>query len=132
MKSRPEFRTAFSSISLFYRILHVISTQRYRLPVRRFILELFDISLDASVVKGLTECERTMQSSGTNSSPKVSKLKPRVVSMFGRPARGRRSSESDDEEEDLDVVDEDNDEAERPVSLRPVKRVEGFLGRESL
>ena len=131
MKARPEFRAAFSSISLYYRILHILSTQRYRLPVRRFILELFDISFDANVVKELVECEKIMLSSNATSSPKVSKIKPRVVSMFGRPARGRRPSVSDGED-DLDVVDEGEEvEVERPVSLMPVKRVVGFLGPES-
>ena len=132
MKARPEFQEAFSSISLYYRILHILETQRYRLPVRRFILELFDIPLDANVLKELLECGKSLQPCNATSSPKTAKLKPRVVSMFGRPARGRRSPVSDGED-DLDVVDEEEgeEEVERPVSLRPVKRVVGFLGPES-
>jgi len=54
LKGRPESRHVFSSIPLFYRALHTISSQRYRLAVRRYILELFDIRLNAEIVKELT------------------------------------------------------------------------------
>ncbi|KAJ7107266.1 Rapamycin-insensitive companion of mTOR, N-term-domain-containing protein, partial [Mycena crocata] len=36
MKSRPEFKSIFSSPAMFFRALHTVSTQRYRLPVRRY------------------------------------------------------------------------------------------------
>ena len=54
LKARPESRSVFVSIPLFYRALHTISTQRYRLPVRRYIFELFDIHLDADVIRALS------------------------------------------------------------------------------
>ena len=41
---------------MFYRALHTISSQKYRLPVRRYIFDLFNVELDADVVKKLTDC----------------------------------------------------------------------------
>ncbi|KAF8517336.1 Rapamycin-insensitive companion of mTOR, N-term-domain-containing protein [Gautieria morchelliformis] len=60
LKARPETRNVFTSIPLFYRALHTISTQRYRLPVRRYIFELFDIPLDAEVVRALSAYGHTV------------------------------------------------------------------------
>jgi rapamycin-insensitive companion of mTOR len=62
LKARPESRSVFTSIPLFYRALHTISTQRYRLPVRRYIFDLFDIHLDADVVRGLSAYGNTVSS----------------------------------------------------------------------
>ena len=87
MKSKSEYRNAFSSCTFFYRILDMLSTQRFRLPVRRYILDLFDIQLDADVVQELAACAQRLQAPGNTQSPKVTKLKPRVVSTFGRPGR---------------------------------------------
>lgn len=121
MKSRPESRKIFSSPSLFYRVLHILSTQRYRLPVRRYILDLFEISLDRAMVRTLTECGKALtETAQPSTSPKVSKIHPRV-SVFGN----NKMSESDEEEE---LVAEVNTLpiAERPLSLHPAKRVVGF------
>lgn len=55
MKSRPEYQLIFSSPSTFYRALHMISTNRYRLPVRRYIIELFNMELNPELVAQLDE-----------------------------------------------------------------------------
>ncbi|CUA72508.1 Protein ste16 [Schizosaccharomyces pombe 972h-] [Rhizoctonia solani] len=54
-KHRPHGRRAFQSIPLFYRALHILGTQRFRLPVRRYVLDLFDIKLDPAVINLLHE-----------------------------------------------------------------------------
>jgi len=132
MKAKAEYRSAFASRSLFYRVFDMLSTQRFRLPVRRYILELFDISLDVDVVKDMAACAQTLRAPGNASSPKVTKLKPRVVSMFGRPGRGRNPSDSSDdesmdsEEEPVEIV------VERPISLLPIRKVTGFLDSPAL
>ncbi|THH08497.1 hypothetical protein EW145_g2671 [Phellinidium pouzarii] len=135
MKSKSEYRHAFSSPSLYYRVLHTISTQTFRLPVRRYILELFDIPLDANVVRTLVLHSKSLvdTSAGTSPSHAQPRLQPRV-SVFGRPVRGRDASESDiDDDESMEESDEDalvlgKPPAERPVSLLPVRRVAGFDG----
>ncbi|KAG8875681.1 hypothetical protein FRB97_004816 [Tulasnella sp. 331] len=53
-------RAVFASIPLYYRALHVISTQRYRLPVRRYILDLFDIELDADVMATISGLQKSL------------------------------------------------------------------------
>ncbi|KLO15978.1 hypothetical protein SCHPADRAFT_823888 [Schizopora paradoxa] len=128
MKSKPEYRNAFSSCSLFYRVLDMLSTQRFRLPVRRYILDLFDIQLDADVVLELAVCAQKLQAPGNTQSPKITKLKPRVVSTFGRPGRGRNPSDSSDDDESMDSEEEPIEiVVERPVSLLPVRKVKGFM-----
>ncbi|KAJ7044185.1 Rapamycin-insensitive companion of mTOR, N-term-domain-containing protein [Mycena alexandri] len=125
MKARPEFKSIFASPVMFFRALHTVSTQRYRLPVRRYIVDLFTIELDAEVVAAITDAARTLKASP---SFKPSKETNRV-SMFGPLGRPRRSSESDDEGE-IDVDDEPQKPpvgVEQPVlSLRPVTRTVGF------
>ncbi|KAF7365155.1 hypothetical protein MVEN_00387000 [Mycena venus] len=125
MKSRPEFKAIFASPAMFFRALHTVSTQRYRLPVRRYIMDLFTIELDAEVVAALSEAAKTMKA---HPSFKPSKESNRV-SMFGPLGRPRRSSESDDEGE-LDVDDEPPKppvgEQQPVISLRPVNRTVGF------
>ena len=37
MKSKPEYRHVFGSARMLYRALHTLSTQKYRLPVRRYV-----------------------------------------------------------------------------------------------
>ncbi|CAK5284163.1 unnamed protein product, partial [Mycena citricolor] len=125
MKSRPEFKAVFASPTMFFRALHTISTQRYRLPVRRYILDLFTIELDSDVVSALSEAAKSLKA---HPSFKPSKETNRV-SMFGPLGRPRRSSESDDDVGELEV-----DEAppkplgvQKPVlNLRPVSRIVGF------
>ncbi|KAJ7935708.1 Rapamycin-insensitive companion of mTOR, N-term-domain-containing protein, partial [Mycena leptocephala] len=124
MKSRPEFKSIFASPVMFFRALHTVSTQRYRLPVRRYIMDLFTIELDADVVAALSEAAKTLKAHPSFKPAKESNR----VSMFGPLGRPRRSSESDDEGE-LEVDDEPLKPAgeQQPViSLRPVHRTVGF------
>ena len=131
MKSKPEYRHIFSSPSMFYRALHTISSQKYRMPVRRYIFDLFNIDLDADVVKQLSDCAialRVPLTAPEAAGPSPAQEKPRetVVPTFqSRPARPV-VSESDDEESD----DEEEVTAKKPrapvMSLRPKSRVIGF------
>jgi rapamycin-insensitive companion of mTOR len=125
MKSRPEYRSAFSSPSVFFRALHTVSTQRYRLPVRRYIFDLFTTELDGELVLELSACANSLRA------PPMFKQSEahmnRVVSMFGlKHARG--TSESDDDDDDMDdTVDETgNDRNPVMIMLRPVSRIIGF------
>lgn len=124
MKSRPEYRPAFSSISTYYRALHTISTQRYRLPVRRYILDLFNIELDSDVAKSLSDCAKTLRAPSSFKQPKSPST--RVVSMFGRLGRPRRGSMSDDEASDTAENENIIIEEKPVVTLRPVSRIIGF------
>lgn len=126
MKSRPEYRSVFSAPSMLYRALHIISTQKYRLPVRRYILDLFTVGLNPDVVKALVDCASSLKAPP---SFKVEEPVSRVVSMFGRPPRTRHASDSDDEDEDELGSEETRTTfvQERPaISLRPVSRIVGF------
>lgn len=127
MKSRLEHRALFSSPTMLYRALHTISTQRYRLPVRRYILDMFNIELNGNVVAALNECAEKLKPH-----PTYQPAKPDInrKSMFGRLGRIRRQSESDDEVDELDV---DSPPTRNPpaeglpaLSLRPVSRIIGF------
>ncbi|EIN12989.1 hypothetical protein PUNSTDRAFT_97994 [Punctularia strigosozonata HHB-11173 SS5] len=126
MKARPEHRHIFSSPTMIYRAFHILSTQHYRLPVRRYIMDLFEFKLDADMVKSLQEAAESVR---LQPSPKDAngKTSQRVMSIFGRPRPAHRVEESDEEDES----DEENKTAnvirDRPVmSLRPVSRIVGF------
>ncbi|EJD50823.1 hypothetical protein AURDEDRAFT_111977 [Auricularia subglabra TFB-10046 SS5] len=129
IKSRPETRGVFSSLRLFDRALQALASQRYRLPVRRYIFELFDIRLDAVSVAGLLEHRRTTilgsKSNGSTSG------RSRTPAAAGAPRlkRGRRRSESGSEGEDDELYEESEGELEvKPLRLKPARRVVGFDG----
>ncbi|EMD39883.1 hypothetical protein CERSUDRAFT_112137 [Gelatoporia subvermispora B] len=125
MKARPEYRHIFSSPSMFYRALHTVSSQRYKLPVRRYIFDLFNIDLDADSVKALSEHAESL-----TLPPDVAvdePPEPRVVSFLGRPVNEKQDPDSDEEELDEDDDDRANFIDKPPVmSLRPVSRIVGF------
>lgn len=110
---------------MLYRALHTISSQRYRMPVRRYVLDLFTIDLDADIARELAQhatALRLIPSTEPAKSPQT-----RIVSFIGRPTRHshRAPAESDDEET--------SDDEERPsvvdkpiMSLRPMSRITGF------
>ncbi|KAJ3479559.1 hypothetical protein NLI96_g8977 [Meripilus lineatus] len=121
MKTRSEYKEVFSSTSMFYRALHTISSQRYRLPVRRYIIDLFNIELDADVMKTLSECGKALKMTPSEESLADPPPPPRVVSML--PSRNRRISDSDEES----VLDDDDKPGKHPVlNLRPMSRIFGF------
>ncbi|KAF8895478.1 Rapamycin-insensitive companion of mTOR, N-term-domain-containing protein [Infundibulicybe gibba] len=126
MKSRPEYRAVFTSPSMFFRALHIISTQRYRLPVRRYILDLFNLELCPEVVTTLLECSKSLTA---HPSYKPSTTEANRLSMFGRLGRTRRPSESDEDEDDeLDTSNAQHGFMnDLPIiSLQPVSRIVGF------
>ncbi|TFY68745.1 hypothetical protein EVJ58_g835 [Rhodofomes roseus] len=125
MKTRPEYRHIFSSPEMYFRALHTISSQKYRMPVRRYILDLFDVELDAAMVSRLAECATTLRVQPTHKLAKPSLT--RVVSIVGRPNPEHRASDSEDEDSG---EDERAAVVEKPpvMSLRPMSRIVGFDG----
>ena len=126
MKSRPEYRSAFTSPTVLFRALHIISTQRYRLPVRRYILDLFNIELDHDVIKAI--CDAAVSLRAPPSFKQSEAHINRVVSMLG-PKHAGTESDSDAEEDDseMDDVTEEAAVKNNPViMLRPVSRITGF------
>lgn len=74
----------------------MVSTSRYRLSVRRFIFELFEITLDKDTVQQLDECARALVPSQTK--PPASAGRRRAMSvLFAAPKA--HASESDEEED---------------------------------
>ena len=108
----------FSSVPMLYRALHMISTSRYRLPVRRYIFDLFDIDLDGDVLRQLGESAKALALPASEAAP--SQPNSRVVSvLFAAPRT--HASESDEEDEVPPVPQH------APVmSLRPRSTIVGF------
>ena len=111
---------------MYYRALHTISTQRYRLPVRRYILDLFAIELDQDVVLSLKEYAVSLRAPASykpHHSPSN-----RVVSVLGPLGRSRRASDSDEEVEDEEHVRDPPTIVvqDTAISLDPINKVIGF------
>lgn len=108
---------------MLYRALHAISSQRYRLPVRRYILDLFNIELNDQVVRQLAEhaVKLRVKSTPGDTTARAS----RVVSIVGRPPRHRRISDSD--EESMSDNDDPPEDKKYPViKARPQSQIIGF------
>ncbi|KAF6757410.1 Rapamycin-insensitive companion of mTOR, N-term-domain-containing protein [Ephemerocybe angulata] len=122
-------KAQFHSPEVFYRALHVISSHRYRLPVRRYIVDLFSsMELDEELVAAFNEAAKKLpKASSTSQLPKADRLRLSILPGIGRS----RHSESDesDEEGGMDtpparkvVTDGDN-----PIlSLLPQRKLVGF------
>ncbi|EDR13794.1 uncharacterized protein LACBIDRAFT_309182 [Laccaria bicolor S238N-H82] len=127
IKARPEFKYSFTSPQMLYRAFHIISTQRYRLPVRRYILDLFNLELNPQLVNALNTAADDLKAPPTYKPPRTDSIR---LSVFGRVGKSRRTSESDEsDEEDAQNIPAHQNKLpdERPIlSLRPVSRVIGF------
>ncbi|KAI0755187.1 Rapamycin-insensitive companion of mTOR, N-term-domain-containing protein [Daedaleopsis nitida] len=128
MKSKPEYRHIFSSPSMFYRALHTISTQKYRLPVRRYIFDLFNIELDADVVKKLSDCAISLRTPHIAGHSPVVEHPHTPIPLPFRPRPTRHNvSESEDDESDVEEKEVAAKKRRAPVmSLRPKSRIIGF------
>ncbi|KAH9480426.1 Target of rapamycin complex 2 subunit ste20 [Psilocybe cubensis] len=127
IKSRPETRAIFSSPEMFYRALHIMSTQRYRLPVRRYIVELFNQELNEDLVAALSDAAKRLKPSPSYKPPRTDTIR---MSVFGRAGKSRGQSESDesDEDDDIDALPAQTKPAvEQPmITLEPLQKIVGF------
>ncbi|KIJ54571.1 hypothetical protein M422DRAFT_24511 [Sphaerobolus stellatus SS14] len=125
LKGRPESKHVFSSVPLFYRALHTISSQRYRLAVRRYILELFDITLNAETVRELREYGNTILSQPMSNRREKGE---RPLTMI------RTVEKYEDGEAELDIDDGHDSEMNQPpkdhelmsIKTTPLHKLVGF------
>jgi rapamycin-insensitive companion of mTOR len=104
---------------MFYRALHMISTIRYRLPVRRYIFDLFDVDLDEDVLRQLDEAAKDLALPVSKAAPP--QANGRVVSVLFAAPRAH-ASESDGEDEAPPVPQH----GPPVISLQPRSTVVGF------
>ena len=126
MKGRPEFRHIFSSPQVFYRVLHTISTRKYRLLVRRYIFDLFNVELDEETMRAFAVCERALRTDQAPDSVTVSlqRTASRVITSFGH--QGMDSDESgEDEMSEVKGLTRRFNTTRRPVSLKPTRKIVG-------
>ncbi|KAI0036452.1 Rapamycin-insensitive companion of mTOR, N-term-domain-containing protein [Vararia minispora EC-137] len=130
LKSRPEYQNVFKSVPMFYRALHIVSTSRYRLPVRRFIFDLFDIPLDQDSVQQLSECARTL-AMGHVKVP-TSTGRRRAMSVLFAAPKAHPSGSDEEEDGALGTHRPNAKKANAPpvVSLEPKTTIKGFDGEE--
>lgn len=129
LRARSEYKHVFTSPTMFFRALHTISTQRYRLPVRRYILDLFNVEVNVDTIAALSSSSKALRlhtEEPHKDSSVPPPLNPNLVHIIPRP-------ESDEEdEEDDDFVDTKHGSALKRKStvaiekLRPVSRIIGF------
>ncbi|KAJ2919190.1 hypothetical protein MD484_g1222, partial [Candolleomyces efflorescens] len=96
LKAKPECKEALSSPEMFYRALHMISSHRYRLPVRRYIVDLFDLELNPELVAALDEASKKLPKAAASSKlPKSDRLRLSILPM-GRHSESDGSDAEDD------------------------------------
>ena len=104
-----------------------MSTQRYRLPVRHYIVELFNQELNQDLVNALNEVAKRLKPSPTYKPPLTDVIR---MSVFGRLGKSRRQSESDESDEDDGLGTppaQTKPVVEQPtITLQPQKKIIGF------
>lgn len=114
----------FTSPTVFFRAMHIISTQRFRLPVRRYIIDLFSIEMNSELVSIFIEYAQTLKAGPV---PEETKLPVSQSDMFANLGSGHDSSIGSDEDESDPAAQ--NTAANRPkqaLTLRPIHKVVGF------
>lgn len=105
----------------------MISTQRYRLPVRRYIVELFNQELGQELVNSLNDAKSRLTASPSYVPPRTDTLR---MSVFGRLGKRRasESDESDEEDGDLDTpaVPTAVIKGQPTITLQPLQKIVGF------
>lgn len=100
----------------------MISTQRYRLPVRRYIVELFNLKMDQDLVSALNAAATRLQASPSYKPPKTDTFR---MSVFG--GKRTETDESDDDDDPNTPPARSKPPEERPtISLQPLTRIVGF------
>ena len=111
---------------MFYRALHIVSSSRYRLPVRKFVFDLFDIPLDQEHVQQLNECARTLALSQVKT-PTSSGRRRAMSVLFAAPKAHPSGS---DEEDDAAVATHrpgaKKSNAPPVMCLQPKTTIKGF------
>lgn len=102
----------------------MISSQRYRLPVRRYIVELFNQELGQELGDALNDAKSRLTASPSYVPPRTDTLR---MSVFGRLGKRPESDESD-EDGDLDTpaVQTAPKKGQPTINLQPLQRIVGF------
>jgi len=132
LKSKPDTRHVFSSFPLFHRSLHTVSNRRYRLPARKYILDLFDVKLDSSTLEELARltraAEEELKLTGglvINVPSLASKRKARQsMAASARPRSRRKSTMEGDEDSQAWLATQE--EKEVVIKVKSTVRVVGF------
>jgi hypothetical protein len=130
LKSRQEYQHIFKSVAVFYRALHTVSTSRYRLPVRRFIFDLFDIPLDQETVQQLADCGRTLVLGSEKMKPPTSAGRRRAMSVLFAAPKAHPSGSDEEEEGAAATKPTKKGNAPPVVCLEPRTMIKGFDGEE--
>lgn len=106
----------------------MLSTQRYRLPVRRYIVDLFNLDLDPQSVLSLEKSAQKLKADPSYKPPNTTIAR---MSIFGRLTKTRRPSESESSEDEDSPIDGNAPNGvpkdQGPVFvLKPVTRIAGF------
>lgn len=106
----------------------MLSTQRYRLPVRRYILDLFSLDLDSQSVLSLEKSAQKLKADPSYKPPSATIAR---MSMIGRLTKTRRPSESESsEDEDSSMGGNAPNGVPKDQGtvfvLKPVTRIVGF------
>ncbi|KAK4705182.1 rapamycin-insensitive companion of mTOR, partial [Phenoliferia sp. Uapishka_3] len=113
-------RELFSSPSLYYRVLEMLSTYHYRLAIRRYVLDLFDISLDDRSAQEISAAGEELVARNAEDEDRQTWALPAVASAILDPIDG---DFTDDDESSLE-----EGAAVIPLQvLNPLLVVKGFL-----
>lgn len=58
---RSKHRQIFSSPSLYFRVIHMISHNHFKQPIRAFVLDMFDIQLDGYLLEKIHTTEHLLR-----------------------------------------------------------------------
>jgi len=121
-KLKSRHRDLFTSPSLYYRALEMIASYHYRQPVRRYIIELFDVALDDAKAAEIAKAGEELKTRGVvgDGEDKMTWTLPNTTEAI--LVDGLDSAWSDDE-------DESPEEGEMiPLEvLKPMLTVRGFF-----
>jgi hypothetical protein len=121
---KRQHRRLFTSVPLFFRALQALCTSHHRLPIRRLVFDLFDVSLTPTVISTLLKLEHTLRKPRPPSSPRSSRL-----SFSSSSSDGDDEGGGEDDDDDGDGKGRDNAASVRVSAAVPARLKRRSLGK---
>lgn len=114
---------------MYYRALDMLANHHYRLPVRRFILELFDVPLNRETVESLTSVGEHLRRKALESSFDLGGRGPSLPGFVSKAATaflGALDGELSEEDDESETGEENGTVIPLQI-FPPLLSVRGFL-----
>lgn len=135
VKTKSRQPDLFLSPAMQFRILHILDNTNFRLPVRRYILDLFEIKFDNAALEGIAQAGKDILEVDEFAPTRLERSYSQTSLNKGKrfmTHQGWPSGQSELMREGASVTDQgsavdEQDEVMEKVVLEPIVAIKGFI-----